>query len=330
LGSAQVLILPWAAVARWGEHSRLASVALNLQGEDAAVQVGELAELWGLNFFAALDGRRYLVNAVEFQSFSGQAGLWVPLLIGALIVFNTLLGSVYERLPEIGTLNAIGLAPSHVAGLFWAEAAVYATLSSVLGYLAGQLLSRLGWVYGLFPGLTVNYTSLAAVGTLAGLVLVVLASALYPARQAARLCVPGVERRWRLPPAQGDMLELPLPFSLGQSEAGAFCAFLSEYLEAHDEQSIGAGFYAESVQRGEGGMRARLWLAPFDQGLSQDLTLELRPEADPRFCALVLRLHRLTGEDHAWRRGNRLLIDQLRRQFLVWRALTPAQREEYR
>lgn len=330
LGSAQVLILPWRAVARWGEHSRLASVALNLQGEDAAARIGELAELWGLNFFAALDGRRYLINAVESQSFSGQAGLWVPLLIGALIVFNTLLGSVYERLPEIGILNAIGLAPSHVAGLFWAEAAVYATLSSVLGYLAGQLLSRLGWVYGLFPGLTMNYTSLAAVGTLAGLVLVVLASALYPARQAARLCVPGVERRWRLPPAQGDVLELPLPFSLGRGEAGAFCAFLAEYLEGHDEQSIGGGFYAEAVACQAEGVRARLWLAPFDQGLSQDFALELRPEADPRFCALVVRLCRLAGEDHAWRRGNRLLVDQLRRQFLVWRALAPDQREVYR
>jgi hypothetical protein len=237
---------------------------------------------------------------------------------------------VYERLPEIGTLNAIGLAPSHVAGLFWAEAAVYAALSSALGYLAGQLLSRLGWVYGLFPGLTVNYTSLAAAGTLVGLVLVVLASALYPAHQAARLCVPGIERRWRLPPARGDILELPLPFALRRAEAGAFCAFVAEYLEVHGEQSIGAGFYAEAVQRGPEGVRARLWLAPFDQGISQELELALRPEADPRFCALILRLCRLSGEDHAWRRGNRLLIDQLRRQFLGWRALDPAQREEYR
>jgi hypothetical protein len=330
LPGAQVLILPWQAAARWGEHSRLASVALHLEGEEAEAQIGGLAELWGVNFFAALAGRRYLINAVESQTFSGQAGLWVPLLIGALIAFNTLLGSVYERLPEIGTLNAIGLAPSHVAGIFWAEAAVYATLSSALGYLAGQLLSRLGWVYGLFPGLTVNYTSLAAAGTLAGLVLVVLASALYPARQAARLCVPGIERRWRLPPARGEILELPLPFSLGRGEAGALCAFIAEYLEAHDEQSIGAGFYAEAVERREEGLQARLWLAPFDQGLSQDFALELRPETDPRFCALVLRLRRLAGEDHAWRRGNRLLVDQLRRQFLVWRALAPAQREGYR
>ncbi|MCC7263682.1 MAG: FtsX-like permease family protein [Candidatus Latescibacteria bacterium] len=330
LSAAQVLILPWRAVARWGEYSQLASVALRLDGQKAAAQTGELAEVWGMNFFAACEGRRYLINAVEAQTFSGQAGLWVPLLIGVLIVLNTLLGSVYERLPEIGTLNAIGLAPSHVAGLFWAEAAVYATLSSVLGYLAGQLLSRLGLVYGLFPGLTVNYTSLAAAGTLAGLVLVVLASALYPAHQAARLCVPGVERRWRLPPARGALLELALPFSLRRAEAGALCAFLGEYLEAHDEQSIGSGFYAEAVQYRPDGLQARLWLAPFDQGLSQDFALDLRPETDPRYCALVLRLHRLAGEDHAWRRGNRLLIDQLRRQFLVWRALAPVQREQYR
>lgn len=329
LGSARLALLPWEVVERWGEWSRLASVAVHLKPAEAEAAVAELAELWGLDFFAALGGQRRLVSAVGVQSFSGQRGLWVPLLIGALIVFNTLLGSVYERLPEIGIFNAVGLAPLHVAGLFWAEAAVYAALSSSLGYLAGQLLSRIGWVWGLFPGLTVNYTSLSIAATLAGLGLVILASALYPAWQAARLCVPGIERRWKLPPARGELLEMPMPFALSRAETGGFTAFLSEYLEIYDEQSIGAGFYAESVQRAPQEVRARLWLAPFDQGLSQDFELLARPEGDGRFCALTLRLWRRSGDGHAWLRGNRLFIDELRRQFLVWRALAPAQRARY-
>ncbi len=328
LASAQLLLLPWEAVERWGERSRLASVAVRLEPGEKGM-VAELAELWGVDFFAALEGQRFLVNAVSVQSFSGQGGLWVPLLIGALILFNTLLGSVYERLPEIGTFNAIGLAPLHVAGLFWAEAGVYAALSSSLGYLAGQVFSRVGWVWGLFPGLTVNYTSLSAAATLAGLGLVVLGSALYPAWQAARLCVPGIERRWKLPPARGELLEIPMPFALSRGEAGGFTAFLAEYLGLYDEQSTGAVFYAESVRRDSQQVRARLWLAPFDQGLSQDFAFLVRPEGDGRFCGLSLRLQRVSGDHHAWLRGNRLFIDELRRQFLVWRALAPSQRAAY-
>jgi ABC-type antimicrobial peptide transport system permease subunit len=41
--------------------------------------------------------------------------LFIPILIAALIVMNTMPGSVYERVREIGVFNAVGLAPSHSA-----------------------------------------------------------------------------------------------------------------------------------------------------------------------------------------------------------------------
>jgi hypothetical protein len=328
MSSGRLLILPYAAVRLWGEWSRLASVAVL---DPAAEEIAELAEVLGLNLFAALQGRRYLINTVGHQSLSAPADLLVPLLIAALIAFNTMLGSVHERLSEIGTLNAIGLAPLHVAGLFLAEAMVYAVLGSALGYLLGQGMARLGWLYGLFPGLTVNYSSLGAVATLGTLMAVVLLSALYPARQASRLCVPGIERRWRLPPPQGDLLEVAMPFELRPREAGALLAFLAEYLEAYNEQSIGAGFYAESLKLEQGEhplLRARLWLAPFDQGVSQDFSLRVQAAEDSRFCALWLSLGRRSGDRAAWARANRIFVNDLRRQFLAWRALVAREEGE--
>jgi hypothetical protein len=74
---------------------------------------------------------------------------------------------------------------------------------------------------------------------------------------------------------------------------------------------------------------ARLWLAPFDQGLAQDLDLGVVPEADPRFYRIRVRLSRRAGDETAWQRGNRVFLDQLRRQFLAWRALEPAARAGY-
>ena len=334
MSSARLLLLPYEAVRRWGEWSRLASVAVAFEeGEDALEEIEAFAEVVGLNLFAAVDGRRYLINAVGVQSFSGQRDLLVPVLIAALIAFNTMLGAVHERLSEIGTLNAIGLAPLHVAGLFLAEAGVYANLSGVLGYLLGQLMAKIGWIYGLFPGLTVNYSSLSAVGTIGALMLVVLLSSAYPAWKASRICVPGIERRWRLPEPEGALLQVEMPFTLVGEEAGGLVAFIGEYLDAYNEQSIGAGFYAEELrcERGEGGvaLRARLWLAPFDQGISEELAIEVRPEEETRFCGIHLRIERLSGDASAWKRGNRILLNDIRKQFLVWRSLGAKQRQLY-
>ena len=83
------------------------------------------------------------------------------------------------------------------------------TSAGVLGYLVGQGMAKWGWIYGLFPGLMVNYSSLAAVATIAGVMLVVLLATAYPASRAAQICQPGIERNWRLPAPQP--LHTPLP-----------------------------------------------------------------------------------------------------------------------
>jgi hypothetical protein len=334
MGSAYLLLLPYETVRQWGERSRLASVAILFDDKaQALAQIRDFTRILGLNAFAALDGQRYLINAVGVQSFSGPRGLWVPILIAALIVFNTMMGSVYERLSEIGTLNAIGLAPVHVTAFFLAEAGVYANLSGVLGYLVGQFMAKLGWIYGMFPGLMVNYSSLAAIATIAGVMLVVLLAAAYPARKAAQICQPGIERNWRLPAPSGDFLQVPMPFTLERDDARGLVAFLAEYLEAYNEQSIGAGFYAESLRSdhaaSSASVEARLWLAPFDQGLSQNLAIRVEAEGDSRFCSISLHIERISGDGAAWIRGNRIFINDLRKQFLVWRALQPADRADY-
>ena len=320
---------------RW-EGASLASVSIRLTGprEEIRRDLEELAGTLDLNLFAGLEGRRLLINTVGAASISGLGGLAVPLLIAALIVLNTMLGAVWERTGEIGTFNAVGLAPAHVSGLFMAEAVALGVVGAVAGYLLGQAAAQLLAHQGWLSGLELNYSSFAAVLTLGSILLLAAASALYPAHLAGRLCTPGIERRWSLPAGfDGDQLEVKLPFSLPRGEALGLAAFQAGFWAEHQEQSIGAGFYVESLglQREEDRLRlaARVWLAPFDQGVVQQAVLWIRPGPDPRFCDLEMHLELQAGDPAAWKRVVRTFLDDVRKQFLVWRTLDEEERGRY-
>ena len=165
----RVIVLPYAAVMRW-EGALLASVGVQLADEGEIV---ELAETLDLDLFVGRVGQRFLVNTVGVASVSGLGQLIVPLAIAALIVLNTMLGAVFERVREIGVFNAVGLAPAHVSSLFLAEALALGVVGAVLGYLLGQAAAQVLGHRGLLAGLQLNYSSLAAVTTL-GLVVVLV------------------------------------------------------------------------------------------------------------------------------------------------------------
>ena len=145
--------------------------------------------------------------------------VFFPILIASLIVLNTMLGSVFERVKEIHIFSSIGLAPSHIGMLFIAEALVYAILGSVAGYLLGQLTSKILVLTHWLPDLYLNFSSVSAVMTTLIVVAVVLLSTLYPARKAAEVATPAVERTWRVPEPDGDHWIVPLPFAVTGDQA---------------------------------------------------------------------------------------------------------------
>ncbi|MEE3235016.1 MAG: FtsX-like permease family protein [Candidatus Latescibacterota bacterium] len=330
-GNATV-VLPFSNLMRW-QGAKMVSLGINLAGESVRKDLEELSELLDLNLFAGISGRRYLINTVGVSSVSGLGELIIPLAIAALIVLNTMLGAVYERTKEIGTLNAIGLAPIHVSALFIAEAVALAVVGAILGYLLGQttaqFISSLGWL----QGLQLNYSSLAAIVTVGLVILLVVASALYPAHMAGKICTPGIERRWRPPSADGHSLRMRLPFTLARREAEGMAAFQAEFWSAHREQSIGAGFYVEQLrvirEAREISLGAKVWLAPFDQGVVQETKLSICPGTDPRYCDIDVNLNLIAGDWDTWQRVARTFLDDLRKQFLVWRTLSEDDRSHY-
>jgi putative ABC transport system permease protein len=110
------------------------------------------------------------------------------ILVGALVVLVTMMGSVRERTSEIGIFRSIGFRRSHVMRIILLEAGVVSILAGVVGYLVG-----LGVTQAALPffsdghGLTVAFNPLVAAGAV-GLALVLgLLAGIYPALMAARL-----------------------------------------------------------------------------------------------------------------------------------------------
>jgi hypothetical protein len=70
-------------------------------------------------------------------------------------------------------------------------------------------------------------------------IIVVLVSVIYPSKVASQIAIPDVNRSWTLPAAQGNMLELTLPFLMTYREHRSVGGYLFDYFEGHQEISHG-------------------------------------------------------------------------------------------
>lgn len=128
---------------------------------------------------------------------------FMAVLIGAIVLFtvsNTMSMAVMERTVEIGTLRAIGLRRSGIRRLFVCEALLLGLIGALLGVAVSLVLawlinhSGLTW---LPPGqsdrvpLTVRVWGETGMllGTAAGLTLVAVLSAWWPARRAGKMVI---------------------------------------------------------------------------------------------------------------------------------------------
>jgi hypothetical protein len=59
------------------------------------------------------------------------------------------------------------------------------------------------------------------------------------------------------------------------------------------------------------------------------INLETIPTDYPDVYDLKLHLTRISGDVSNWKRVNRRFLNTLRKQFLIWRTLSTAEREKY-
>ena len=250
-----LLLLPYQTAIDMGATTRSMAVGI----KDPVVAQSELNDLMGraaLGIFGAtpeLDKAGQptgplvskLYSSVEATSYEGFAALAVPVLIAALIIANTMLGSVFERTKEIGIYSSIGLAPVHIGALFIAEAAVYAVLGSISGYLIAQVVAKIITVTNLLPGITLNYSSSSAVIATLIVMLTVLLSTVYPAFMASKISSPEGNKNDLGDPV-GDLWRLQFPFTVSGAQSLGMAQFLADYFESHTDTSVGK-FFTDKV-----------------------------------------------------------------------------------
>ncbi len=126
----------------------------------------------------------------------------IVIAIVAVIIVNTLLMGVFERTRELGILAALGMKGRQIMAMILLEAGTLALLGTILGVLLGAL----GVWYMSFNGITLGddiagmaegfaypsviYTKFSpggVIGLSSAMIGIILLSALYPARLAAKL-----------------------------------------------------------------------------------------------------------------------------------------------
>ena len=220
--------------------------------------------------------------------------------------------------------------------LFIAEALVYGIIGAVSGYLIGQLLAKTISYFHILPGLYLNFSSTSAELAIGLVIAVVLLSTIFPARKASEVATPAVERTWKVPEPDGDTWRIALPFAVAGAQANGINQFLAEWFRAYEEQSVG-DFLTQGIQTSvetSGGaasyrLSGRIWLAPFDLGVSQMISLDTTPTDLEDVYEVHLTLTRVSGDVSNWKRVNRRFLNVVRKQFLIWRTLTEMQRERY-
>ncbi len=114
----------------------------------------------------------------------------ISIVVGGVIIMNTMLMSVFERTQEIGILKATGAKQKTILILFLAESGFVGLLGGVLGFLVGASLSIVIEVIGkTYVGsmFQTKITPELVIGAVMFSFFVGAISGLYPAWQASKL-----------------------------------------------------------------------------------------------------------------------------------------------
>jgi len=121
-----------------------------------------------------------------FKSFSLGVSI-IVILIGSLLVFVTMMGSVNERTREIGIFRAIGFRRGHVMQIILLEAMLLGIIGGIMGFVIGN-----GIAYGLIP-IVIKDGTFAGINSNLGIISILTAvslsllASLYPAFKASNM-----------------------------------------------------------------------------------------------------------------------------------------------
>ncbi len=207
-----------------------------------------------------------------------------------------------------------------------------------VGYLMGQIISKVLQLTGALSGIGLNYSAGTTIFVTLLTMFIVLSSTFYPARQAFLAAIPDA-RKDNDEPDDSEVTEhisLYLPFVATPSSVLAMQAYMYEYLDCLQGVTVGQlaiDNLTASIDRVGGKnipvLRFRAWLAPFDLGISHDAELRIVYREDRDIFQYHLTAQRFSGDQQNWRRLTPRFILTIRKQLLMWRILSAEMQENY-
>jgi hypothetical protein len=286
---------------------------------------------------AGLEEDIFIFSRRATQTIFGWEAQLVPLVLICLVLLNTMMGSVFERVKEIWIYSSLGLAPIHISLMFLAEALIYSVIGGVSGFIVAMGVSKTMTLVS--PGiLNLNYASLWVVASVAWGMIATIASSVYPMYKAGKLVTPSLERAWKpsTKPKDEEWM-IPLPFTYtSEIETGQMLAYIKEFLSAHlgdraELFTVSSLNYEEEETDKEKRrtLLARVRLVPYDLGIIETVRLHFIFNEKTERWNVELDLHRESGNPDVWFRSNLVFSNTLRKQFLLWKSISEEKKEEY-
>ena len=169
--------------------SILISIREDLQAKEVAKAIK--AEVPIVDAQTSGDVLQFAERAVRISDLVRFGISLVALIVGGLLVANTVMMSVYERIREFGLMRALGAKRNFIFGLVLLESLLLGIVGGLLGLVVGQLAANLvNWYTMGEIGLPLSAVTfrLASFALLVAVVLGLLAG-FFPARTASRIKV---------------------------------------------------------------------------------------------------------------------------------------------
>ena len=309
------------------------AITIRTMAPEDALRIGK--ELYSafvkLNIWVGASNNTYIVSLGKVAVIYGTSTQTIPIVIAAMILFNVMIGSLYERRRDVYVISTTGASPRDIMIMFLAESLTYAIISGLIGYLIAAYLMR--WASQVLA-IPVNYASGGVLTAIGVAVLVVISSALYPIRWITRLVTPSLKRRWEMPTRPSDdTWYIPLPFRYPtRHEIHGVCAYLLEFLHAHEGENVPI-FAARDIKLKtfEEGAEINFTcrIAPYELGVLQDVEIAFIKPKDVAGWTTSIKLLRRAGPRDSWERLNVKFVDEIRKQLLLWRALPTDEKDKY-
>lgn len=327
------IFMPWQRVLRVGGYVMSVALIPKRPGANLTALGRELSYISRFPVYIKEDDRSITLSLLQWYKYGGFTAVLVVLIITALAILNTMLHRAQVERNDIFVYSALGLPPSGGYIMFLTESLVYAVSGATIGLLAGLYLNKVMLDLGLLPPeFKFNFSGSFILLSVGVIIVTIFLSSIYPARMVSRIITPSLERKWKPPTKpRGDVWQFTLPVSFSPSEALGFLVFLDEYFRGSGAATANYRVLEDPVlDLSSRLLRLKVKLAPFEVALAQEVMMNVAPmDKEGRRVVINVTLRRTLGNYRQWVAGAYKFTDDIRKQMLVWRSLSPREQRKY-